>query len=936
MGKLVQPFSIRGNVFQSGSVETQIGSFDLINFINGGNFGTGGFNDDPFTSGSIGLIRANILEATSGSGTRGELEFVVSNNVLQTTGSSILRLFHTGSNNEPRVGIGFERDESISKTFEIKTKKDNSTGTELVLEGSRETTQLQIGDELGKILFVADSSSFTGGKFVGGDIAEIKSIVTDVNTEGVGGKLIFAVGKDTNTSPLDVFSIGYQNLTGGGELPSSVNMGLLFTGSIQIRDLNSNTESGYSLLDNDDNPTFVVKNKNNTQGIAQMWLSGSITASSAQFVDVPAGSESTYLTIDSSGNLKTNTAGASGTSGTSGANGADGANGTSGTSGTSGANGADGANGSSGTSGTSGANGADGANGTSGTSGTSGANGADGANGTSGTSVSISSPSNNSVLTSDGTVNGVVAEANLIFDGTSTLDVQGTGAKLQLNSTDSVTNNSGNITLGNNSNQASIRSSAKVQIGAGINLINGDLSTGTGTITGSFIGGDTGSFSYLKGNSPLVIENPDGITFRSSVLHDVNNVRIVEVTQASDLPTSLAAETTYIIRGDITIPNGSEITTSTNNAVIGLDRNKDCITYTGNGTLFTVDSQNFTLSNLKLRASGSTGKILHANDLNPGLAVNNYGRLKILNIEQCEFRNCYNFMRVEGFELVDLSNTLFWYSSGNTGLQFQAVRHLELSSCEIYNWYEENPGAAPANYSTARMIEFLPTTGSGNVGFGVVNIGTNIIHPEQTQFGLYVDTTSTTSFGTIAANTFIDMGITTGANLGGSNYDSGSMLNYDVGINQGIANSTAELFVTTTGNTNATTFGRSGGTSQAQLGGGTERNAQRISWNSSNQETTYDGNKDIKVLINIALSGEKSGGGSNTYTFGLKKDTGSGYPSNFIAGSTTTITTSGGIITVSKAIITDLANADQLAIFIEATGGDSFTVEELQWTIIEI
>ena len=880
MGKIIQPFIIRGNLFQSGSVNPTTGSIDYINFTNGGNFLTGGF-DDNSTSGSIGLIRANVLETVSGSGTRGELEFVLSNNNLQTTGSSILRMSHTGSNNEPRIGIGFNKSEEISKTFEIKTKKDNSTGTELVLEGSRETTEIQTGDELGKILFVADSSSFTGGKFVGGDIAEIKTKVTTVSPQGIGGKLILSIGKDNNAAPLDVFSIGYQNLTGGGELPSSTNMGLLFTGSVQIRDFNSSIESGYSLLDNDNNPTFVVKNINNTAGTASLWLSGSITASSAQFVDVPVGSESTFLTIDSSGNLKTNTAGASGTSGTSGAN------------------------------------------------------GADGANGTSGTSVSISSPNNNSVLTSDGTANGVVAESNLIFDGTSTLDVQGTGAKLQLDSTDSVTNNSGNITLGNNSNQASIRSSAKVQIGAGINLINGDLSTGTGTITGSFIGGDTGSFSYLKGNSPLVIENPDGITFRSSVLHDVNGVRIIEVTQASELPTTLADGATYIVRGDITIPNGSEITTGENNVVMGLDRNKDCITYTGSGTLFTVQNNNFTLSNLKLRASGSTGKVLHANDLNPGLATNNYGRLKVLNIEQCEFRNCYNIMTVEGFELVDLSNTLIWYSDGTTGAQFQAVRHLELSSCEFYNWYEENPGAAPSGYSTAKMIELLPTTGSGNVGNGVVNIGTNIIHAEQTQIGLYVDPSSTTAFGTIAANTFIDMGVTTGANLGGSNYDSGSMLNYDVGINQGIEDATAEIFLTLSGNNTATTFGRSGGTSQANLGGGTvERSSQRMGWDNSNEETGYEGSKDIKALINIALSGEKGGGGSNTYTFDVRKDTGGGYVA--IPGSGTTITTSGGTINVAKSIITDLQNGNKLAIFITATGSDNFTVEDLQWTIIQI
>jgi hypothetical protein len=111
--------------------------------------------------------------------------------------------------------------------------------------------------------------------------------------------------------------------------------------------------------------------------------------------------------------------GGNGTSGTSGVNGGNGTSGTSGVNGNNGTSGTSGVNGNNGTSGTSGVNGG---NGTSGTSGTSGANGGTGSSGTSGTSgtgfSTISSAANNRVLTSDGSANAAVAEANLSFDGT--------------------------------------------------------------------------------------------------------------------------------------------------------------------------------------------------------------------------------------------------------------------------------------------------------------------------------------------------------------------------------------------------------------------------------------------------------------------------------------------------------------------------------------
>ena len=229
------------------------------------------------TSGSIAAIVAKYTEANI-TGSRGELIFKSSNSDLTTTGSAILRLFHTGSNDEPRVGIGIDENESIDKTLEIRTKKDSAEGSELVLEGSRTTTGAQVGDEAGRINFVINSGSFNN-KFSSGSIAKIKTDVKSVNATGVTGRLVLGVSKDSNQEPLDLWTIGYNDGTTGGVLPSILGMTNVFTGSIQLTDLTSGQESSFSLTDSDSTITYAVQNRNNTQGKADMYLTGDITAS---------------------------------------------------------------------------------------------------------------------------------------------------------------------------------------------------------------------------------------------------------------------------------------------------------------------------------------------------------------------------------------------------------------------------------------------------------------------------------------------------------------------------------------------------------------------------------------------------------------------------------------------------------------------------------
>ena len=214
----------------SGSLAT--GSISTGSILPGINFiYTNGDFTSSLATGSIAAINTIITE-TSDSGSRGEIIFTVSDyDDMSSSGSVILKLFHTGSNNEPRVGIGFNKDEDIAKTFEIKTKKDSAEGTEIVLEGSRTSIGAQIGDETGKINFVVPSGSFDN-KFESGSLAHIKSTVKGVDQTGVQGRLVMSVGRNNTESPRDIWSLGYgDGTTGGGILPNSLGMAMVLTGT---------------------------------------------------------------------------------------------------------------------------------------------------------------------------------------------------------------------------------------------------------------------------------------------------------------------------------------------------------------------------------------------------------------------------------------------------------------------------------------------------------------------------------------------------------------------------------------------------------------------------------------------------------------------------------------------------------------------------------
>jgi hypothetical protein len=126
-------------------------------------------------------------------------------------------------------------------------------------------------------------------------------------------------------------------------------------------------------------------------------------------------------------------------------------------------------------------------------------------------------------------------------------------------------------------------------------------------------------------------------------------------------------------------------------------------------------------------------------------------------------------MTINGFDLVDINNTLFFYVQAiNHGLEFHSTSKIELSSCELIRWFDESTLPTPSGWALSPMFCIVPN--GIQQGVGAVNISGCIMHPQQTQDAIKLDPASTTAFGTISANTFVTAGLTTGV-IGNFDYN---------------------------------------------------------------------------------------------------------------------------------------------------------------------
>lgn len=464
------------------------------------------------------------------------------------------------------------------------------------------------------------------------------------------------------------------------------------------------------------------------------------------------------------------------------------------------------------------------------------------------------------------------------------------------------------------------------------------------------------------------------VSDRGSIRSTLPGSNIIVVTQVGDFPggtglgatISLAADTTYVIRGEVDILLDRIDVQNDNCAIIGHDRNKDILKAStlvpaanqgmitiGDPSLATYNEFNFTLDNLGLQCPN--GHVLQAENIDTAtshpIPSSVFGRTKILQISNCEIRDSLRVFVIKGFELVDLINNLIWNINGNAatdGCRFQSCRHLEISSCEFFNW--DVLDAANAS----RMVEIMPDLTDGNpqdLFNAVVNMNSCIIHPENNQVGLYIDSGSSTKFGTIASNTFISVNLNTPTGRlfdplpapdVADGYSTSQCLTYDVGLNQGIPNSTSHILVTFTGNTDDTDLATGVPAPVEQGTLALTRNAQRFTMaivafgTNDTPVITYNGTKNIYASISVSLSFDKQGGGLDSYIFSIHKDTGGGFVE--LPGSEINVDSGGDAseLGVTLSYATGISSGDAFAVFCEnPASGDDMLVKDFQWLIKE-
>ena len=416
-------------------------------------------------------------------------------------------------------------------------------------------------------------------------------------------------------------------------------------------------------------------------------------------------------------------------------------------------------------------------------------------------------------------------------------------------------------------------------------------------------------------------------------IRTVNGRIIREVTEASDLPTTLVANTTYIIRGEITI--SSAITCNVEGVeIIGLDRNLDHLIWDGVGPMLTIVDVNFGMSGIRLSGTMSTGSIISATNIDA--AGFNTGRLKVLTFLNCQFRGTYDVMDIKGFDLVDINNCLFFYiKAQNFGLRFEDTSKLEITSCELIRWFDETTIPTPGGWATCSMIELLP---NNLASFGAVNINGCVIHPQQTQNGIEISSGSTTGFGTISSNAFVTVGLTTGKIflpeipvLLLPDYSQPETTGYDVFANQGILNSTSGTVQTLTGNATDTALS-AGVPAVVNTGGGAVQQAGVRYTVSTGGRATYIGTKQVFVSIHTTIAFQKQGGGTDPYAFYLYKN------GVQLPGSQVDVVSGGATSDSTLALVygTLMTQNDYIEIYVEnPTSNDDMLVKDFQMVIRE-
>jgi hypothetical protein len=329
--------------------------------------------------------------------------------------------------------------------------------------------------------------------------------------------------------------------------------------------------------------------------------------------------------------------------------------------------------------------------------------------------------------------------------------------------------------------------------------------------------------------------------------------------------TTVQADTTYVFLGDHEFT--STLTINQPGVVItGTGRENSKIYGSFAGPLINIVDQDFELNDITLTASGDDTFAMQGTNLQAGQP--NLNRLKTINITNAQLRNCVNGFNFIGFDLIDISQTLFYYfqsrsdSGTQTGVLFEGTSKVELNSCEFLRWFEEATIASPINYFVGNMIEFINATAPTVSGFGAVNISGLIVHPQQNQNGIVVDNAATFGFANLTSSVFVDTNLNTPTYLP-LVIDIDLQPSWIVEANQNTANLVAFINAEVNANALVTTISAVSTPTAFEATTFVDNGLARLTLNSSTGVITKDSKRPNYFTINLTGQLTLQGGGNN-------------------------------------------------------------------------
>ena len=348
------------------------------------------------------------------------------------------------------------------------------------------------------------------------------------------------------------------------------------------------------------------------------------------------------------------------------------------------------------------------------------------------------------------------------------------------------------------------------------------------------------------------IENCTGIT-----LSQLNNVKLIR--SEADFNGSTNLSGAYIIYGPVTLTEKYTLTGDTTISGHGRDISALHFNVGAPGTDYCISNTDFNLeiSNVNLSNASNEFSLL---------GCTNIGKDKILTMSNCSIRNCENAeaVNITGFDLVDLNQVLFQYNHvASRHFRCLDCSKLQVTSCEFLKQYNENN---PASFGSAPMIDLSGT-------FEAVNISNNLIHPEQSQDGIRLQPSYTSTESVIGSNTFISTNLVSGILL---RYGAGSINNYPsliVSDNTGIKNQKA-LLSSSSQNNSAFTPTVGGSYTAVDFGNNfIVDNDDRFSPTLNAFEFQYDANQPISCLVSVSVSADHNTGQNDAILFALEQNT---------------------------------------------------------------